>query len=73
MDGLQLLQWFSGEQIPVVVITGVRNPQLITQVMHHGAQGFLSKGVFSRAVLEQALADAMRDMAQGIKEKRLSA
>jgi CheY-like chemotaxis protein len=63
MDGMQLLERFSKARIPVIVITGQRNPQVILEVMHHGAQDFLLKDELSRALLEQALLSAMEDVA----------
>lgn len=63
MDGLQLLERFSKARIPVIVITGQRNPQVILEVMHHGAQDFLLKDELSRVLLEQALLSAIEDVA----------
>jgi DNA-binding NarL/FixJ family response regulator len=62
IDGLHLLQHFSQAQLPVVVITGLHNPQLITQALQQGAQAFLLKDELSRTILEQTIGDAMEDM-----------
>jgi CheY-like chemotaxis protein len=63
VDGLRLLEAFSKARIPVIVITGERNPQVIMQAMQRGAQDFLLKDELCRAVLEQAILDALADVA----------
>jgi CheY-like chemotaxis protein len=72
MDGLQLLERFSRAHIPVIVITGQRNPQVILDVMHHGAQDFLLKDELSRGLLEQALQSAMEDVALQARRRRVT-
>ena len=62
VDGLHLLQIFSKASIPVIGVTGIRNPYLIRQAMQQGALAFLLKDELSKAVLEQTLSEAMADM-----------
>jgi CheY-like chemotaxis protein len=67
IDGLHLLQCFHKANIPVIVITGHCNPQVIVEVMQHGAQDFLLKDELSRSRLEQTLLTALESRIVPVK------
>src|SRR5688572_4329230 len=58
-DGLQLLSQFAADGIPVVILTGEENPEIIVEAMRQGAQDYLVKDNISRASLDHAIVNAI--------------
>jgi signal transduction histidine kinase len=58
-DGLELLAQFAADNIPVVILTGEENPEIIVEAMRQGAQDYLVKDNISRTSLDHAIVNAI--------------
>lgn len=58
-DGLSLLPLFVADRIPVVVITGEENPEVVVSAMQLGAQNYLVKGQITELALLHAIQQAI--------------
>lgn len=54
-DGPDVLAWFAARDVPVVMLTGVDDAEVIVASLHHGAGDYLVKGRMDAASLERAL------------------
>ena len=68
IEGQELVGRFSKAGIPVIVLTAIPNARIILQAMQHGAQDFLLKDDLSRAILQQAVVEAIEDLAESQPE-----
>ena len=62
-DALALLPDLKRANIPVVVLTGEENPELVVRTLQGGAQDYLVKGNLSKASLEKAITGAIEKVA----------
>lgn len=58
-DGLELLAQFAADNIPVVILTGEENPEIIVEAMRQGAQDYLVKDNITRTSLDHAIVNAI--------------
>lgn len=58
-DGLSLLPTFLERFIPVVITTGIENPEVIVEAMRHGAQDYLVKSQITRVSLTHAIGQSI--------------
>ena len=58
-DALTLLPNLKRAFIPVVVLTGEENPELVVKALQEGAQDYLVKGNFTKVSLEKAVTGAV--------------
>ena len=58
-DALALLPELQRAHVPVVVLTGEENPELVVKTLQGGAQDYLVKGGFSKVALEKAVTGAV--------------
>ncbi len=54
-DGPDVLAWFAARGLPVVMLTGVDDAEVIVASLHHGAGDYLVKGRMDAASLERAM------------------
>ena len=59
-DGASLLPWFVERGLPVVMLTGVEDAEVVVEAMQGGAADYLVKGRMDAAVLERAVHAAVR-------------
>lgn len=59
IDGLRLLPHFVADRIPVVVITGDENPEVVVSAMQLGAQNYLVKEQITELALSHAITQAI--------------
>lgn len=62
-DGIALLPTFVEQYIPVIVTTGVENPEVIVEAMRAGAQDYLVKSQITRTSLTHAIQQAIDKVA----------
>lgn len=55
VDGADLLTWFVARSVPVVMLTGIEDAEVIVTAMQHGADDYLVKDRLDRASLERAI------------------
>ena len=58
-DGLDLLEQFVEQQIPVVMLTGQGNEELAARAIKMGAEDYLSKSMLTKETLIRAVANAI--------------
>lgn len=63
VDGVDLLPWFADRGLPVVMLTGVEDAEVIVEAMQRGAADYLVKGRMDAAALEKAARGAVRTAA----------
>ena len=72
VDGVALLPSFEGRGLPVVMLTGVEETEVVVEAMQRGAQDYLAKGRMEAAGLERALRRAVETAAlrRAVAEQR---
>ena len=72
-DALALLPDLRRADVPVVVLTGEENPELVVKTLQGGAQDYLVKGNFTKITLEKAVTGAVEKVAlqRELHEKQL--
>jgi signal transduction histidine kinase len=63
IDGTQLIPALAALPIPVVILTGVENPETIVKAMQQGAQDYLVKHHLTRTGLMYAIDEAIKKVA----------
>lgn len=62
-DGVDLLPEFVARHVPVIMLTGMEQPEIIVEAMQQGAHDYLPKGRLTEEALERAIANAMEKAA----------
>ncbi|MEZ4864861.1 MAG: response regulator [Caldilineaceae bacterium] len=63
MNSVDLLQKLVAADLPVIMLTGEEEPNVIVQAMQRGAQDYLIKGQLSTSTLEHAVTNALEKVA----------
>jgi signal transduction histidine kinase len=62
-EGVDLVPWFAARDLPVVMLTGVEDAEVVVGAMRRGAADYLVKGRMEAAALERAVRRAVETAA----------